>query len=78
MPSLPGSRCHFAFRAHAPTYLPQDAPVMARAEGRDDARALRVSVKPLLTDAAFSRVAAVDRRGGINVLAAPLTQQDPV
>lgn len=51
---------------------------MARAEGRDDARALWVSVKPLLTHAAFSRVAAVDRRGGINVLAAPLTQQDPL
>lgn len=47
---------------------------MAGAEGGDDTRALRVPVKPLLTDAALRRVAAVDRRG-VNVLAAPLAQR---
>lgn len=58
------------------SYLPQNALVMARAEGRDDTHAACVSVEPLPTHAAFRRVAAVDRRGGVNVLAAPLTQWD--
>ena len=57
-------------------YLLQDALVMAGAEGRDDTCALWVSVKPLPTHAALGGMATVDRRGGVNVLAAPLTQGD--
>lgn len=48
---------------------------MAGAEGWDDTHTLRVSIEPLVTHAALS-VTAVDREGGVNVLAAPLTQQD--
>lgn len=57
-------------------YLSQDALVMARAEGGDDTHTLCVSIKPVLTHTSLSRVTAVDRKGGVNVLAAPLTQQD--
>lgn len=56
-------------------YLPQDALVMAGAEGGDDTHALRVSVEPVLTHAAFSGAAAVDRGQGVNVPTASLTQQ---
>lgn len=48
---------------------------MAGAEGGDDTHALGVSVKPLSTHTALSGASAVDRRGGVNVLTAPLTQQ---
>lgn len=48
---------------------------MAGAEGGDDTHTLRVPVKSLPTHAALGGAAAVDGRG-VNVLAAPLTQQD--
>lgn len=48
---------------------------MAGAEGGDDTHALFVSVKPLPTHAALGGATAVDGRGGVNVLTAPLTQR---
>ena len=57
-------------------YLSHDALVMAGAEGGDDTHTLRVSVESVLTHAALGGVAAVHRRGRVNVLAAPLTQPD--
>lgn len=48
---------------------------MTGAEGGDDTHTLRVSVKPLTTHTALGGAAAVDG-GGVNVLAAPLTQRD--
>lgn len=49
---------------------------MAGAECRDDTLALRFPIKPLFAHAALTTVSAVDRRGGVNFLAAPLAQLD--
>lgn len=56
-------------------YLPHYVVVVAGAEGGDDTHTIGVSVKPLLTDTALVKVAAVDR-GGVNIPTAPLTQWD--
>lgn len=56
-------------------YLPLDALVMARTEGGDDTNAPRVAVKPLPTHTSLTGAAAVDKRGGVNVPAAPLAQR---